>query len=545
MNFNVYFYCMEQEINNNNNRHRLIIWIPVFLSLAVIFGMFIGSHINRFYGNNSNVNHPAVQEKINQIIGIIESEYVDTLNLDQITEKTIYALLEQLDPHSAYIPPVDLQAVKEDMQGNFEGIGVEFNIVKDTIVVVTAISGGPSEAVGIRAGDRIVKIGNETVAGKNIKNEDVIKRLRGDKGTLVQISIKRAGSSKLLPFTIKRDQIPLYSLDAAFIIKSNVGYIKINRFSETTYDEFTAAMLKLRDEGMQKLILDLRGNPGGYLNAATEIADEFLSNNKMIVYTEGKSRKKEFYKATSTGDFENQKLIVLIDEGSASASEIVAGAVQDNDRGIIIGRRSFGKGLVQEQIEFDDGSALRLTVARYYTPTGRCIQRPYNEGVEKYYEDGNIHSNDSVPAVDTTQKFITPGGKVVYGGGGIIPDIVIPFESKGITPFLTEVISNGMVYDFAFEYADRNRANLLNSNSTYRIFADNKTAEKEIMKKFIETVKAKKISVPENEYELSYTLLRDRIMAVIARNLWNNEAFFYIFYQNDNDVNKALNEIGK
>lgn len=532
----------------------MVVFMPLLLALAVIFGMFLGRNLNlkATGGPSQSIFNPKNKssEKIEEVLSLIKDEYVDTVNMDKLTESAIVAVLEQLDPHSSYIPPVNLQAYNEDLEGNFEGIGVEFNLVKDTIVVVSAISGGPSEAVGIRAGDRIVNIDGENVAGKNFTNEDVIKRLRGKKGTKVDVKVSRKGVNELLPFTIKRDKIPLYSVDASYLVQPDIGYIKINRFAESTYDEFMDAMHKLKDEGMKKLILDLRGNPGGYLNSATDIADEFLSNKKMIVYTEGKARKRRNYYATANGDFEKQPLVVLVDEGSASASEIVSGAVQDNDRGTIIGRRTFGKGLVQEQIEFKDGSAIRLTVARYYTATGRCIQRSYAEGVEKYYEAlyqsmlGNETDNDSLYH-DSLQMFKTAGGKVVYGGGGIMPDIYVPHDTSSYSAYLSDVISKGYTYDFCFDYADHHRDELKKRYKSYRRFAEDQSLNSQLVQQFVKFAAEKGAVATDDELKKSSRYLAFRIKAIIARNLWNNDAFYFIQNQDDEVFTKALDFIKK
>jgi carboxyl-terminal processing protease len=329
------------------------------------------------------------------------------------------------------------------------------------------------------------------------------------------------------------------------MLDQEIGYIKINRFSETTYNEFTKALDKLTDAGMKKLILDLRGNPGGYLNAATDMADEFLPRKKLIVYTEGKARKKRYYYATSVGRFETQPLAILIDEGSASASEIVAGAVQDNDRGMIVGRRSFGKGLVQEQIDFSDGSAIRLTVARYYTPTGRCIQRPYTHGVQKYFEElylGTAFENDTLPK-DTLEQFKTPGGKIVYGGGGITPDILVPYDTTSITPYLTSVVSKGIIYDFSFDYADQYRQELLKKYKDYKAFAADKNQESQMVRKFISYAAEKGVPAQESEIARSYKLLATRIKSMVARNIWKNEAFYYIANLDDEAIEKAMDAL--
>lgn len=533
------------------NQQRLVVWMPLLMAISVIFGMFIGKHLNtRAQGGPTQSIFQLNRgggDKINEVMDLIYSEYVDTVNKSQLTEKAIYALLEQLDPHSSYIPPANLQIANEDLQGNFEGIGIEFNIVKDTIVVVSAISGGPSEAVGIRAGDRIVKIDDENVASVKITNNDVIKKLRGKKGTKVKVHIARKNEKELIPYTIKRDKIPLYSLDVAYMLDHEIGYIKINRFSETTYNEFTEALDKLTGSGMKKLVLDLRANPGGYLNAATDLADEFLPRKKLIVYTEGKARKKRHYYATSAGRFETQPLAILIDEGSASASEIVAGAIQDNDRGIIIGRKSFGKGLVQEQIDFSDGSAIRLTVARYYTPTGRCIQRPYSEGVQKYYEElylGTENVTDSIPK-DSLEQFKTPGGKIVYGGGGITPDILVSYDTTAITPYLTSVVSKGLTYDFSFDYADQHRQEFLKKYKDYKTFAADKNQESQMVRRFVSYAAEKGVPAQESQIAKSYKLLAGRLKSMVARNIWKNEAFYYIANMSDETIEKAVEALRK
>jgi len=523
------------------------------MAIAAIFGIFIGKNLpsgksgtsnNIFIGSSNN------NDKLSQILKLIDDEYVDTVNTSTLTDEAIAALLEQLDPHSAYIPPVDLQGVNEDMEGNFDGIGIEFNIVNDTIVVVSAISGGPSEALGIRSGDRIVNIEGNNVAGIGIKNEQVIKSLRGKKGTKVKIEVKRRNIKDKIPYTITRDKIPLYSLDASYMVNDKIGYIKINRFSETTFDEYYDAFKKLKKQGMQKMILDLRGNPGGYLNMATSLADEFLKKNDMIVYTEGRSRKRENFKATSQGEFENEPLVVLIDEGSASASEIVAGSLQDNDRATIIGRRSFGKGLVQEQFEFKDGSAVRLTVARYYTASGRCIQRSYAEGTEKYYEEiySEMLSGDNKHETnvgDTLHKFKTKGGRTVFGGGGIAPDIFVAYDTSGYSKYYSDVISKGVSYDFCFEYADKNRSTLLKKYSDYRAFGADMALGGQILNEFIIYASYKGIARNETQINRSRLWLINRLQSLIARNLWKNEGFYYIINKDDSVMHAALKKLNK
>jgi carboxyl-terminal processing protease len=537
-----------------NKQSRLIVFMPILMAIATIFGVFIGKNLpsgtagekkNSIFSGTGSKN-----DKFSQILGLIEDEYVDTVNTSQLTDEAIAALLEQLDPHSAYIPPVDLQGVNEDMEGNFDGIGIEFNIVNDTIVVVAAISGGPSEKLGIRSGDRIVKIEGKNVAGIKIKNDEVIKSLRGKKDTKVKVEISRRNVKELIPYTITRDKIPIYSLDASYMVSDKIGYVKLNRFAETTFDEYYDAFKKLRKQGMEKMILDLRGNPGGYLNIAIALADEFLKKNDMIVYTEGRSRKREDYKATSEGEFEDQPLVVLIDEGSASASEIVAGSLQDNDRATIIGRRSFGKGLVQEQFEFKDGSAIRLTVARYYTASGRCIQRSYAEGTEKYYEEiyseilnkDPKHENNKG---DTLHKFKTKGGRTVYAGGGIAPDVYVPYDTSGYTKYYSDVISKGVSYDFCFEYADRNRNTLMKKYTDYKVFGADMNLGNQILNEFVDY--AAKNGLPRNDSQISKSRLWliNRLQSLIARNLWKNEGFYYIINKDDSFMHAALKKLNR
>ncbi|MCC6691708.1 MAG: S41 family peptidase, partial [Bacteroidia bacterium] len=414
------------------------IYLPIVFSLLLVLGIYIGYEYS--FLNRTSIS--TTDGKIEKLLNYIQKRYVDTVNKTQLEDKALNALLQSLDPHSAYVNAKEAKAMNEPLQGNFGGIGIEFNIIKDTIRVVAPISGGPSEALGIQAGDMIVKIEGKNSAGVKITNRQVIEQLRGEHNTKVNISIKRRGVKKLIDFTITRGEIPIFSIDVAYMVDAKTGYIKVSRFGATTYDEYMKAFHDLKEKNMQSLIRDLRGNPGGYLNAAVMLADEFLEQGKEIVHTQGRSDKIKVHMATARGEFEKNKLIILIDEGSASASEIVAGAVQDNDRGMIVGRRSFGKGLVQEEKEFEDGSAVRLTIARYYTPTGRCIQKPYNEGTEAYfseemerYDKGELQNADSIKFADSL-KFKTPAGKVVYGGGGIMPDVFVPIDTTGRTLYL-------------------------------------------------------------------------------------------------------------
>jgi len=528
------------------NRPKFYVYLPIIFALILILGIFIGTtfQLNSTIGTIS-IDSKNKYNKIEEILRYIQQEYVDTVNQQQLVEKTIVSMLQNLDPHSSYITADELQANNEPLMGNFEGIGIEFNIVEDTICVVAAIPGGPAESVGVLAGDKIVKVEGKKVAGIKITNKDVLDKLKGKGRTKVKVSILRRGKTQLLDFTITRGTIPIFSIDVSYMVNNKTGYIKISRFAATTYTEYIKAFDKLKKQGMQQLIIDLRGNGGGYLNTAVDIADEFLSSGKEIVYTQGKTRPRKGYKATGKGDFENGELILLIDDGSASASEILAGAIQDNDRGTIVGRRSFGKGLVQEQSEFSDGSAMRLTIARYYTPTGRCIQKPYTEGVEAYYqeeykrfENGELENADSMKIADSL-KFITPGGKIVYGGGAITPDIFVSLDTVGRSRYLTEVIFGGLVNDFAFGYADRERGKL----STFKRFQDfNRTFSitDDVFNEFVAYSKKNKVIGDAKQIEASKEIIKTQLKALIARNIWNNEGYYPVIHSRDNILKKAI-----
>lgn len=506
---------------------------PIIHSLILILGLVIGLNLS---------NSSSKKEKINTILDLVQDNYVDTLNSRDFEDRTISAILKELDPHSSYMPAKNFQRTNETMKGSFSGIGVEFNIISDSIVVVAPISGGPSEELGIQSGDRIVTIEKEDVASIGIKNEGVIERLRGKKGTKVSIQIKRKGENELLDFTITRDNIPLNSVDVSLMLEQSIGYIKVNRFSATTSEEFYNSSKNLLENGMKKLILDLRENPGGYLNAATEMCDHFLERNLLIVYTEGRKRSRQEEFSTNSGLLKNIEVVVLINEGSASASEIVSGCLQDNDRGLIIGSRSFGKGLVQEETRLADGSAVRITTQRYYTPSGRCIQKPYGKNNTEYYLEQYTRSDDEI--VDTL-KFFTRMGRVVYGGGGITPDILIPREKDMDYSKVNYLVRKGWVSDFSIKYSEklqRNNKNLKNNNrekehfihtfSSFSIYED--------FKKFIlEKESDFDFNIGEKESEYLIT----RIKASVGKNIWGNESFFMILNQQDPFIIKAKNEL--
>jgi carboxyl-terminal processing protease len=528
------------------NRPKFYIYLPIFFALILILGIFIGSTF-KLGGNFGSIHVDAGNKynKLEEILKYIDQEYVDTVNNKKLIESTITSMLQTLDPHSSYISAEELAANNEPLQGNFEGIGVEFNIVGDTIRVIDAIQGGPAEAVGIMAGDRIVKVEGVSVAGIKITNKMVMEKLKGVGGTKVKVSVLRTGKKNLIDFTITRGTIPIYSVDAAYMVAPKTGYIKIARFAATTYNEYIEAFHKLQGKGLENLIIDLRGNGGGYLNTATAIADEFLDEGKGILYTEGKARPRKDYKASSKGEFEKGKLIVLIDDGSASASEILAGALQDNDRATIVGRRSFGKGLVQEQSEFSDGSAIRLTIARYYTPSGRCIQKPYNGDIVAYYSEeydrmksGELENADSIKVADSL-KYKTLSGRIVYGGGGITPDVFVPLDTIGRTHYLSEVLYNGLVNDFAFEYADKQRIKL-RSFKTVENFIRSFNVTPEILNDFVTYAEKKGVKRKDEQIKRSENLIRTQLKALIARNIWSNEGFYPVYQEQDPVLKKAL-----
>lgn len=489
-------------------------------------------------------------EKIDALLNMVSYAYVDSVDQKKITEDAIRALLKELDPHSVYIPAEELKEVNEPLVGKFEGVGIQFNILEDTIMVTQTIPGGPSEKLGIRSGDRIVTINDSTVAGIGIKNNDVLKKLRGDKGTKVKVGIARRSEKELVMYTITRDKIPLFSLDASYEAAPGVGYIKISRFADTTVDEFREALAKLKQEhNIQSLILDLSGNGGGYLNRAIELADEFLSTGKRIVYTEGRSQPRQESYSTNAGGWEKGKLIVLVDESSASASEIVTGAVQDWDRGLVIGRRTFAKGLVQKPFPLPDGSAVRLTIARYHTPSGRCIQKPYAAGDENYdldlskrFEHGELYSADSIKFVDSL-KYETNAGRVVYGGGGIMPDLFVPLDTSMSSKYYDELRRNGVLNDFSLSYVDERRSALKTNYPDVKAFAKGFYIDENFTKEFIAYAEKKNVKYDDKAFKTSEKLIKTQLKALIARDLWSTTAYYYIINDINNFYTKALESL--
>jgi len=523
--------------------------------------------------------------KFDDVLNLMETKYVEHPEFEKLIDEAIVAMVKDLDPHSEYMTAEEYKKMSEPLTGNFEGIGVQFNILKDTIAVVSPISGGPSEKLGIRSGDKIVVIEDTVVAGIGIKNRDVISKLRGDKGTKVRVKIYRRGVKNLIEYTIVRDKIPIFSVDASYMLNEETGYVKVNRFAQSTMEEFHEALDELEPLGMKHLVLDLRGNSGGYLNTAIQLSDEFLEDKNLIVYTEGISNPKRESFATSRGRFEKGKLVVLIDEGSASASEIVSGAIQDHDRGLIIGRRSFGKGLVQRPFKLRDGSTLKLTTARYYTPAGRCIQRSYEGGNDEYRKEGQrrrdngeLFSADSIH-LDEQEEFLTDNKRKVYGGGGILPDLFIPLDTTENSEFLRDLLSNGLFYQYINEYVDANREELksqyldfetfdakfdLNGKflDDFFVFAEKEMKPKKLTEdadvlnqKQLQTldkvlVNDEAASQPQDfatrkqeGMETSGKLIKTRLKALLARTLWKSEEFYRVFNTEDDAVGKAIKSI--
>lgn len=520
---------------------------PILFSLTLIIGILIGNSYSKL-SDKSLTLYPNT-DKLNAVLSYIEEEYVDSVSREELIEEAIPEILKKLDPHSIYIPKQDMSEMNEPLEGNFDGIGIQFNVQNDTIMVVNTIKGGPSERMGILAGDRIVEVNDEKVAGINIKSDDVVKKLKGKRGSKVKVGIKRKSVKKVLDFNIVRDKIPLESIDIAYMLTKDIGYVKVNKFARTTYSEFINAVADLKVKGMKKIVVDLRGNSGGYMDAATNIIDEFLEKGSLIVYTQGRSRPVNKTKASSRGSLLNYNVAILIDEWSASASEIMAGAIQDNDRGVIIGRRSFGKGLVQEPTYFSDGSGLRLTIARYYTPTGRCIQKSYKDGYESYYQDigsrymkGEFSATDSIDFPDSL-KYYTKAGKLVYGGGGIMPDYFIPVDTQGVTFYLTAVVNHGLVYSYAFKYTDEHRKTL-NKLKTYQQL-DKYLDKQDLLNDFISYAEKHGVSRSDEDIAKSKKILLTHLKGFIIRNIFDDEGFYPIIHRSDKTIKKSIVVLNK
>ncbi|HYC86075.1 MAG TPA: S41 family peptidase [Chryseosolibacter sp.] len=518
--------------------------LPIVLCLGLAAGIFVGATLNP--GKRSSDVNQDVQ-KLRDVLSQIKEEYVDTVNTARLVDDAIQHLLNKLDPHSSYIPASDRLVANEDLRGNFDGIGIEFNIFNDTIVVVTPLSGGPSEALGVLSGDKIIKVDGKNVAGIGVSTNDVTRMLKGPKGTEVKVTIQRG--SKQIEYNIIRDKIPQYSVDVAYMVDHETGYIKVNRFSATTFDEFKTSMKELKGKGMKKLILDLQGNPGGYMNMAIEMADEFLPDGKKIVSQKGKDKKynAEAF-ATDRGDFESGDLIVLVNEGSASASEILAGALQDNDRGLLVGRRSFGKGLVQSPFELSDGSELRLTISRYYTPSGRSIQKPYEDGEEysrdiiSRYNHGEFFHADSIRFNDSL-KYLTLNGRTVYGGGGIMPDYFVPLDTTLNSHYLNELYTSTAIQEYTFNYAEKNKEQL--ETKGFDWFLKNFQVNDAMLSELAKVGERNNVRADRKELTLKKKLFQIHVKAQIARKIWGNKGFYPVFNETNEVFMQALKLVEK
>jgi carboxyl-terminal processing protease len=509
--------------------------LPIVLCLGLAAGVFVGATMKT--GRSSSEVNKDVQ-KLREVLMQINEEYVDTVNTSALVDGAIREILHKLDPHSSYIPASERVAANEDLRGNFDGIGIEFSIFDDTIVVLTPLSGGPSEALGIQSGDKIIEVDGRNVAGIGINVAGVMKALKGPRGTEVQVKILRG--DRTIDYTIVRDKIPQHSVDVAYMVDNEVGYIKVNRFSATTYEEFHKGLETLKEQGMKKLILDLQGNPGGYMNMAIQMADEFLPAGKKIVSQKGKERRYNAEAhATTKGDFEDGDLIVLVNEGSASASEIVAGALQDNDRALIVGRRSFGKGLVQSPFDLSDGSELRLTISRYYTPSGRSIQKPYQDGDEyardliSRYNHGEFFHADSIKVNDSL-KFLTLSGRTVYGGGGIMPDYFVPLDTTLNSHYLNELYTTYTLQEYSFNYAEKNKTNL--EAMSFDEFLKKFVVTDQMLKELAEAGERNKIKADYSELRKKKRLFQVHVKAQIARKVWGNSGYYPVF----NETNEAF-----
>lgn len=531
----------------SSNKNRLM---PFLLAICLVAGILIGTfYTNHFSGNKLGIINTS-SNKLNALLHIIDEQYVDTVSMFNLVEEAMPQILAELDPHSSYIPAKDLEAVNSDLKGSFSGIGVQFTIQDDTIHINSVIQGGPSEKVGLLAGDRIVEVDDSSFVGKIVTNSEAMRRLKGEKGSKVKLGIYRPGEKEILHFTVVRGDIPVKSIDAAYMINDKFGYVKVNKFGETTYPELLVALAQLSQANCKGMIIDIRGNTGGYMAAAIQMVNEFLPNNKLIVYTEGRKSPRENYTSNGTGSSQTMPLIVLMDEGSASASEIFAGAIQDNDRGTIIGRRSFGKGLVQQPIEFSDGSAIRLTIARYYTPSGRCIQKPYEKGndaeyemdIITRYEHGEFFSADSIKQ-NIKEIYHTSLGRTVYGGGGIMPDIFVPQDTTGMTSYYRMAATRGLIVRYTLDYTDKNRNKLKEYDTPQKMEAYLKTQN--LLEKFAEYAEKKGLKRRNILMYKSKQLFEESLYGNIIYNMLGIEA--YITYSNltDKTVQKALEVLEK
>ena len=516
----------------------------MWLALSVVIGIVIGTfYANHFSGNRLSIINSG-SNKLNNLLYIIDDQYVDTVDLNDVVEQTMPQILSELDPHSTYISAKDVQTANDDLRGSFSGVGIEFIIRNDTLRVQNVISKGPAEQAGVMAGDKIIFVDDSVFTGKSLTNEVAMHRLKGPSGTEVKLSIKRNGESDLRQLTITRGEIPMKSITAAYMLDERTGYVKIKNFGENTYSELLVSLAQLSMDGFQQLVIDLRGNTGGYLQSAVQIANEFLQKNKLIVYTQGRRSPREDYRSDGRGIYKQMPLVILIDEGSASASEILAGAIQDNDRGTIIGRRSFGKGLVQKPVEFGDGSMMRLTIARYYTPSGRCIQKPYVNGMDKSYEEdllmryqhGEFFTQDSIK--HEGPEYHTSNGRVVYGGGGITPDIFVPEDTSNYTSYYKEASMTGLILQFGYDYTDENRSVLKEYDSEASLLAYLK--KQNMVEKFARYAENHGLKRRNLMIQKSHTLLEQYIYSRVIYNMLNEAAWLQYLNDDDPAVKEAL-----
>lgn len=523
---------------------------PVIIAISVVIGILIGTfYAKHFAGNRLGIINGS-SNKLNALLRIVDDQYVDTVNMADLVEKAMPQILAELDPHSTYIPAQNLEEVNSELEGSFSGIGIQFTIQDDTIHVNSVIQGGPSEKVGLMAGDRIVMVNDSLFVGKKVTNEKAMRTLKGPKGSQVKLGVKRATENKLLTFNITRGDIPQNTIDAAYMVNKDLGYIQVSKFGRTTHVELLNAIAVLNHKNCKGLIIDLRGNTGGYMEAAVRMVNEFLPEGKLIVYTQGRKYPRTDEFANGTGSCQKMPVVVLIDEASASASEIFTGAIQDNDRGIVVGRRSFGKGLVQQPIDFSDGSAIRLTIARYYTPSGRCIQRPYESGKDKSYEmdwltryeHGEYFSKDSIK-LDENLRYSTSLGRPVYGGGGIMPDIFVPQDTTGVSSYLTEVLSKGLTIQFTFHYTDANRDKLKQFDNEESLL--NYLRNQGLVEQFVRYADSKGVKRRNILIQKSYKLLEKNIYGNIIYNMLGKEAYIKYFNAEDQTVKKAIELLEK
>ena len=531
--------------NKNNFR-----FTPLIIAVSVVLGILIGTFYAKHYGGNKLGIINASSNKLNALLHVIENQYVDTVNMTDLVEKTMPQILAELDPHSTYIPAKDLEEVNSELEGSFSGVGIQFTIMQDTIHVNSIVPGGPAEKVGMLAGDRIVTVDDSLFVGKNLNNERALRTLKGPKGSQVKLGVKRATEKELLYFTVVRGDIPQNTIDAAYLLNDKYGYIQVSKFGRTSHVELLSAIAQLSHQGCQGFIIDLRDNTGGYMDAATRMANEFLPANKLIVYAEGRKYPRWEDYADGTGCSQEAPLVVLINEGSASASEIFAGAIQDNDRGTIVGRRSFGKGLVQQPIDFSDGSGIRLTIARYYTPSGRCIQRPYDSGDNMAYEMDWIHryehgeffSKDSIK-LNKDQQFFTGLGRTVYGGGGIMPDVFVPQDTTGITSWLIEVNNKGIILQYSFDYTDKNRSKMAEYTRQEDLLKY--LQSQNLIQQFVRYADQKGVKRRNLLIQKSRKLLERNLYASIIYNMLGRQEYIRYINESDATVKKAVEILEK